>query len=247
MVKQRLLYGAALALLGTSYLTLLLDRTTVHSLVSEDGFFEYLGAFAMLVAAIAFLVAFIRSSSAANRQSWALLPRLCLLGLAALFILAAGEEVSWGQRLFGFQTFEAVKTINRQEEFNLHNINLIDQFTQGPFFLFTLFWFVLTIAVPAVALFPPARRVLKKLVLILPLGLGFLGLTNYALSKTAEALGPEVFGLPRLLLADGRVEIQEANLAVIAAITGVYVYRVMLSRHSEEAVASYSRTAEDRP
>lgn len=49
--------------------------------------------------------------------------------IAALYILLAvgiffliGEELSWGQRLFGWQTPEAYKEINKQDETNLHNI-----------------------------------------------------------------------------------------------------------------------------
>lgn len=45
-----------------------------------------------------------------------------------LFLLAFGiflfgmEEISWGQRIFGWETPESLKTVNRQEESNLHNI-----------------------------------------------------------------------------------------------------------------------------
>ncbi len=36
-------------------------------------------------------------------------------------ILAAGEEISWGQRIFGFKTTEFFKTHSDQPENNLHN------------------------------------------------------------------------------------------------------------------------------
>lgn len=39
----------------------------------------------------------------------------------ALFIVAM-EEISWGQQFFKFQTPESLKTINEQNEVNLHNI-----------------------------------------------------------------------------------------------------------------------------
>jgi hypothetical protein len=44
-----------------------------------------------------------------------------LAGLS--LILAAGEEISWGQRLFNFETPVALEEINDQNEFNFHNIN----------------------------------------------------------------------------------------------------------------------------
>ena len=41
-------------------------------------------------------------------------------GLAMVF--AAGEEISWGQRLFGFATPDFLMPLNQQKEFNVHNI-----------------------------------------------------------------------------------------------------------------------------
>jgi len=37
-------------------------------------------------------------------------------------ILAGGEEISWGQRLFGFGTPESLRGANEQEELNVHNL-----------------------------------------------------------------------------------------------------------------------------
>ncbi|PIE22225.1 MAG: hypothetical protein CSA62_13605 [Planctomycetota bacterium] len=41
--------------------------------------------------------------------------------LALLFFAMCGEEISWGQRVLGFETPEALQGINVQGEFNLHN------------------------------------------------------------------------------------------------------------------------------
>ena len=50
-------------------------------------------------------------------------------GLGALFFLfaccclfAAGEEISWGQRVLGFGTPEEVAAVNGQEELNVHDV-----------------------------------------------------------------------------------------------------------------------------
>jgi hypothetical protein len=48
--------------------------------------------------------------------------RLWRLGLALFFLVCAGEEISWGQRIFGFGTPDAVAAHNEQDEFNLHNL-----------------------------------------------------------------------------------------------------------------------------
>ena len=43
--------------------------------------------------------------------------------LAVGIIFLIGEEVSWGQRIFGWETSEMMKTMNKQQETNLHNIH----------------------------------------------------------------------------------------------------------------------------
>lgn len=50
-------------------------------------------------------------------------PTLSLWAYAALFFVVAGEEISWGQRIFGFATPPELKTINVQGELTIHNIN----------------------------------------------------------------------------------------------------------------------------
>ena len=44
-----------------------------------------------------------------------------LMGMASLFF--AGEEISWGQHWFGWETPEEIAALNDQEETNLHNMS----------------------------------------------------------------------------------------------------------------------------
>lgn len=44
---------------------------------------------------------------------------------SACLLLVGLEEVSWGQQIFKFETFDAFKEINRQHETNLHNIGAL--------------------------------------------------------------------------------------------------------------------------
>ena len=46
---------------------------------------------------------------------------LYIIVCAGLFFLI-GEELNWGQRIFGWETSESLKAINKQKETNLHNI-----------------------------------------------------------------------------------------------------------------------------
>ena len=50
-------------------------------------------------------------------------PKYLIVVAGLCLIIAAGEEISWGQRIFGFETPIALEEINAQNEFNFHNIN----------------------------------------------------------------------------------------------------------------------------
>lgn len=93
------------------------------SMEAEDGWVESFGALFFFIAAVLFGLAYWRSggSHTANsylkgRRNWMFIP------LFLLCFLAAGEEISWGQRIVGWETPEAIKQINAQEETNLHNL-----------------------------------------------------------------------------------------------------------------------------
>jgi len=89
----------------------------VDRLTAEDGVFENITALLYLLGGIAFVVAIRRKSAAAG---W-----LVLLALACVFV--AGEEISWGQRVFGWSTPDAIAGINVQEEITVHNIEGIHE------------------------------------------------------------------------------------------------------------------------
>jgi hypothetical protein len=50
-------------------------------------------------------------------------------GVGCFFI--AGEEIGWGQRIFGYGTPERLEEINEQKEVTVHNIDVVQQFTNG--------------------------------------------------------------------------------------------------------------------
>ena len=86
----------------------------------EDGPVEYAGFAAFLGAsALAFV--------AASRLRRARRPALPAIVLGTVLLVAAGEEISWGQRLFGTETPAVLVDGNRQDELNLHNIDGLQQ------------------------------------------------------------------------------------------------------------------------
>jgi hypothetical protein len=58
-------------------------------------------------------------------------------GLGCLFI--SGEEIAWGQRVLGYGTPEGLEEINEQKEVTVHNIDVVQQFTNGVYLLAGLY------------------------------------------------------------------------------------------------------------
>ena len=76
-----------------------------------------------------------------------------LRGLCALMALGAfyflGEEASWGQHYFGFEPSNFIAANNRQQEFNLHNSDVLhDLFNELPRTLAGVFCVVLCAVLP---------------------------------------------------------------------------------------------------
>ena len=234
--KRSLIWLGVLATaIVLSNAVLLLGFDTAHALLSEDGVYEWIGADGLFVAGVLFLMAFRRS---AGRPGWTRPSRLFLLGMAAVWLFGAGEEISWGQRIFDFGPTD--KAINRQGETNIHNLRVLyDDAPVRPYRLFTLFWFSIVFTVPVIAaLYEPARRLFRRFVPIFPWALGGLFVFNDVFAKVPEAL----IRMGALDLWDlFRVEVRETNLSVLAAVTGFYLYRYMLTPAGEPSAARHGQ------
>lgn len=93
-------------------------------LVREDGVVETATFLFLALATVPFL--------RAARLSWRAGGRVVpgLLALGGLFtLLVALEEISYGQRIFGYATPSAVEQVNTQKEFNIHNIKSLAEIT----------------------------------------------------------------------------------------------------------------------
>ncbi len=88
------------------------DPGRAKALTREDGPIEW-STVACYAAASGFMIG---AALRARHRS------LFLWGYALLFFLVAGEEISWGQRLLGFETPRELKEINVQREFTIHNV-----------------------------------------------------------------------------------------------------------------------------
>ncbi|MFN3208208.1 MAG: hypothetical protein ACE369_04260 [Roseovarius sp.] len=83
----------------------------------EDGPVEYGTAIMLFVSALV-----LAWHSARQFRTGRALAGICLSIYALIFVFGTGEEISWGQRILGLETPEALREINFQEEITLHNI-----------------------------------------------------------------------------------------------------------------------------
>lgn len=118
---RRVTIGAFIIIAAFLIFALVLARVNPEDFVErfavEDGFVEWGTSIALFIAFIVSVRRYFRS-----QQRFKLRGKLILLFVAFVCIFGAGEEISWGQRVFNIETPETWKERNAQEEFNLHNL-----------------------------------------------------------------------------------------------------------------------------
>jgi len=138
------------------------DMTLAFGEPSHEGMLENLSSFGFLIAAAMAWTSYAGlgrppSGDAVHRR---LRLFLFLLGLA--FVVAFGEEMSWGQRFFGWESSEVFAEYNYQQETTLHNF-----FNPLFVYLYPMVGMSAAVAVSALWLFP-ARPSPPLLRLLLP-------------------------------------------------------------------------------
>lgn len=84
----------------------------------EDGLVENLTSLFLFAASMVSIYRVVEYRRAQKPGLWV----FTAVMLAVLFFFAAGEEISWGQRIFGIQSGEFFLEHNKQAETNLHNL-----------------------------------------------------------------------------------------------------------------------------
>ena len=93
------------------------DSTFFDQLVKEDGFYENMTAVFLLFTSISLFVHFFKYKNGRG-LGW----RIIVFLMAVTMFFGAGEEISWGQRIFGIESNEFFNQNNAQQETNLHNM-----------------------------------------------------------------------------------------------------------------------------
>jgi hypothetical protein len=233
--------------LCASYGIFLLDDPIAAWLTQEDGPLENATAAAFLVASGLAALLYLRSISGNDLLLLKTRKNVFFLLLALAFFFGAGEELSWGQRIVGFESPELFKERNIQKELNFHNLMLFDRRGDSGQSgsaksglealidierLFSLFWLTYCFLVPiADRLLSAASRLFARIGLpVPPLWLGVFFPLNYVLSKLLVGWSElEVF-TPHVPI----LEVKEFVFGVYFAVLMIY-FALGVTRDAREA------------
>jgi hypothetical protein len=155
---------------------------TVNNLSIEDGWINNITAIFFGFSSLCLVVACARSQFLKNRGGF-LIYTFTLLWALGLFVFM-GEEISWGQRVFGYDTPDKVADYNEQGEFNLHNLWFMKAFLGGTYMHVSILMLMTGLVFPLVALTRWGKILLQKFAFpVSPLGYWPLFVGAYAFGK----------------------------------------------------------------
>ena len=117
--QRALLLGGIVFLICMNFLAVF-NPEQFKNLIKEDGIFENFQTVLYFLAAV---FAFLTSVKLIIDKKRILSVFFILLAGGLFFI--AGEEISWGQRIFNLETPTIIDNINRQNELTIHNIKYV--------------------------------------------------------------------------------------------------------------------------
>ena len=182
--------------------------------LQESGLYETSGAAACLIAALLTVYSF-KTSLKQNQPLWSFW--MFLFAMVCLFI--SGEEISWGQHLFGYEVPDNISSTNYQKEFNLHNSMLIQSSNNSlSLILFTLLMFYFILLPMSLVVFPTFQRLFQRTMIPIPsMQIAIIAL----LAKVADIFNHKVvygssFEKDSLHLGEGVESILELCLLILA-------------------------------
>ncbi len=173
MAKREIVAFALLAafMVGNVHLLRVVDASMADALIMEDGFFEILGAVCLVFGAVFAFATLLRLRSSPDTGR---IRQLCFLGIVLILVLAAGEELSWGQRLLGYETPSPIAEVNVQKEFNIHNLYGDATGQNVSELLYKAFWVSFGVVVPLLALMPRVGALIRRHLPVVPVWLALL-------------------------------------------------------------------------
>jgi len=162
---------------------------------------------------------------------------LFFLFLCVIFVLGAGEELSWGQRIFNLKTPDFLNEINEQGEINFHNISLVNAKSKHGVaklltieFQYKLFWLFYCVIIPFGVFFWESLSLLTQKIRlpVPPITLGIFFLINWVIFRTTLSflLPPNMSNMYYW----GIGEIMENNSAFLFMMLSIYFFNSIIGR-----------------
>ena len=215
-----------LIFLVLSYSTyLVFDEKTLNNLTNEEGLFENLTAICFIIAAIFFFRTYLLSRN------------FFFLFLCVIFVLGAGEELSWGQRIFNLKTPDFLNEINEQGEINFHNIYLVNAKSKYGVaklltieFQYKLFWLFYCVILPFGVFFMESLSLLTQKIRlpVPPISLGIFFFINWIIFRITLS-----FLLPPNMSSQyygGMNELRECVSAFLFMMLSIYFLKSTICR-----------------
>ena len=114
---EKIILIIVLLVLVTGFTLFYTDLSSFEWFVKEDSLVEWLTVSGLLLGSV---ICFARFFTLFNKKGWWFLTVNFALGL--LLFIAAGEEISWGQRILEIESSDYFQKNNAQGETNLHNL-----------------------------------------------------------------------------------------------------------------------------
>ena len=157
------------------------DPVLIRKFGVEDGPVETLSAIFFGLASLGFCIAAYRSEYLRGGK-W---PKyLMIASWALLMFVFMGEEISWGQRILGIATPEALREVNLQDETNIHNIEVLNTFLGGKYRYLSIMMLTTGLLLPVFVLFEFGRKTIQRFAFpVAPLYLAPLFVGAYAFGQ----------------------------------------------------------------
>lgn len=198
-------------------------------LTIEDGFTEWLSVICCSLSACIFFCMFYKSSSKNVNYLFKTNQNYFLLLLGLFCILIIGEEINWGQRIWGLRAPEWILE-KESNEMNLHNIDTLFivagiRITAGRiFFSFVILYFMV---IPIIGYFSSmARGFFKRINLpIVPTWLAIYFIINFVLFQIINRIAYPT-GYNEISFGQTNMEIYEINFAILLLWTSIVFYQI---------------------
>lgn len=228
-----------------------LSKEAAIRMTREDGIVEITSAICYFISGCLLIDLFIRSRSLKKRYFLKTGRNYFYLLLGILFFVFCGEELSWGQRIFGFKTPDFIQDINYQGEVNIHNLRIFQGVDSENNIktglklwltgnrLFALFWLFLCFLIPLFCTI--SSRVagwFRKISFpVMPLWIGILFILNHLISMVLLKMNLFPSNVPV-------EEIKETNFALLFLVVSTSLFLINKKTHHSSLLTYHSNNAD---